>query len=137
VIDEDFGQLLLTTFNDPGKNPVHLLFNQWWKHAPDEVKQAYVDGFPQEGRMAELANGSHYADPLSLSDLVDLPPDSLGRGYHDWIVDNGLEAAIPTNYRQFHEALEAAGMLDGMPDPMKFAVLRGFQTHDFQHVVTG
>ncbi len=24
-----------------------------------------------------------------------------------------------------------------MPEPLRYAVLRGFQTHDFQHVVTG
>ena len=28
-------------------------------------------------------------------------------------------------------------MLDGMPEPMRYAVLRGFQTHDFLHVLTG
>ena len=33
--------------------------------------------------------------------------------------------------------LEASGQLDGMPQECKYAVLRGFQTHDFQHVITG
>lgn len=137
MISDEFGQLLLTTYRDPAANPVHLLFNQWWQHAPDEVKQAYVDVVTGDPHHAELVSGAQYAEPLTLAELAELPDGSLGRTYHDWIVDNGLEAQIATNYRQFHESLEAAGVLDGMPEPMRFAVLRGFQTHDFQHVVTG
>ncbi len=137
MITDEFAKLLLTTLNDPAANPVHMLFNQWWQHAPDDVKDAYVSGFLAEPRYAAFVEEQHYADPLDLAEMVALPPGTLGRCYHDWIVDNGLTAAIATNYRQFHESLEANGMLDGMPEPMRYAVLRGFQTHDFQHVVTG
>lgn len=137
MINDEFGQLLLTTFNDPAKNGVHLLFNQWWQHAPDEVKDAYVTNFTNDPRYAEFLGEAHYAEPLDLAEMSALPQRTLGRSYHDWIVENNLTAAIATNYRQFHEMLEAAGQLDGMPEPMKYAVLRGFQTHDFQHVVTG
>lgn len=137
VITDDFAKLLVSTFNDPSQNPVHLLFNQWWQHAPDEVKQAYVDGFVNDPQFAPFLTERHYAEPLELSVLADCAPGSLGRTYHDWIVDNGLTAGIATDYRQFHETLEASGILDGMPEPMRFAVLRGFQTHDFLHVMTG
>jgi ubiquinone biosynthesis protein Coq4 len=137
VISDEFGQLLLTTFNDPSAIPVHMLFNQWWPHAPDEVKQAYVAGVAADPHLRDLLEGRQYADPLVLDELAACPDGSLGHAYHQWIVGNGLEAAIATNYRQFHESLERAGMLDGMPEEMRFAVLRGFQTHDFQHVITG
>ena len=137
MINDEFAQLLLTTFNDPAKNGVHMLFNQWWKHAPDDVKAAYVERFVSDPQYAEFLAEGYYADPLDLAEMAAMPPGSLGRTYHDWIVDNGLTAAIATNYRQFHEVLESTGMLDGMPEPMKYAVLRGFQTHDFQHVATG
>ncbi len=137
MIDDEFGQLFLATVNETDKNPVHLLFNQWWKHAPEEVKQAYVDGFAHDPHFADFARGAHYAEPLDLERLRALPTGTLGRTYHDWIVDNGLTAQIAMNYRQFHDMLVANGQLDGMPEPMQYAVLRGFQTHDFLHVVTG
>jgi ubiquinone biosynthesis protein COQ4 len=137
VINDEFGKLLLTTFNDTSANPVHMLFNQWWQHAPEEVKAAYVAAFERDADLGRLASGAEYAEPLTLQELADLPAGSLGRTYHDWIVDNNLTAAIATNYKQFHEMLAEAGMLDGMPQAMQFAVLRGFQTHDFLHVVTG
>lgn len=137
MINDEFAKLLLTTFNDPAKNGVHLLFNQWWQHAPDDVKDAYVERFVSDPTYAALLAEAHYAEPLDLDELAQLAEDTLGRAYYHWIVDNDLTAAIATDYRQFHEMLEAAGQLDGMPEPMKYAVLRGFQTHDFLHVVTG
>lgn len=137
MINEEFAKLLVRTFNDPADNGVHLLFNQWWQHAPEDVKQAYIEIFLADPAMADFVEERHYGEPLDLDELAKLPDGTLGRAYHAWIVDNNLTAAIATNYRQFHEALEAAGQLDGMPEPMKYAVLRGFQTHDFQHVVTG
>lgn len=35
------------------------------------------------------------------------------------------------------EGYGASGALDGMPDEMQLAVLRGFQVHDILHVLTG
>lgn len=137
VISDDFAHSLLRTFNDPGEHGVHLLFNEWWAHAADDVKAAYVDKLQEDPTFDAFLAEAHYAEPLDLTEMQAMPSGSLGRTYHDWIVDNGLTAAIATNYRTFHEALESAGMLDGMPEPMKYAVLRGFQTHDFQHVITG
>ncbi len=137
MITDEFGRHLLTTFNDPAANGVHLLFNQWWQHAPEHVKAAYVDNFSCDARYAAFLDERHYADPLDVERLAAMAAGTLGRAYHDWIVDNDLTASIATDYRQFHEMLEHAGLLTGMPEPMKYAVLRGFQTHDFQHVVTG
>ena len=137
MITEEFAPHFLTTINSIADNPVHLLFNQWWKDAPDDVKQEYVDGFLADEGLRPLASDAHYAEPLDLAELAELPEGTLGRSYRDWIVDNNLETQIATNYRQFHEFLEARGDLDGMPEQIRYAVIRGFQTHDFQHVVTG
>ena len=41
------------------------------------------------------------------------------------------------DYRKRHESFEADGRLDNMPDELKYAILRGFQVHDFMHVMTG
>lgn len=117
MINEEFAKLLVRTFNDPADNGVHLLFNQWWQHAPEDVKQAYIEIFLADPAMADFVEERHYGEPLDLDELAELPDGTLGRAYHAWIVDNNLTAAITTNYRQFHEALEAAGQLDGMPEP--------------------
>lgn len=114
-----------------------MLFNQWWDHAPEEVKEAYVAEVSGDPEYVEFVEEGYYGEPLDLEEMAKLPEGSLGRSYRDWIVDNNLTAAIATDYRVFHEALESSGMLAGMPASMKYAVLRGFQTHDFQHVVTG
>jgi len=137
MITTEFAELFVTSINDQSKNPTHFLFNQWWSHAPDEVRQAYVDGIVDDPRFADLVSGEHYAPPMSLDDLAALDEGTLGRTFHDWIVDNGLAAQIAMDYRQFHEHLVATGQLDDMPAPMQHAILRGFQNHDFQHVVTG
>jgi ubiquinone biosynthesis protein Coq4 len=79
----------------------------------------------------------HYADPLDLDELAAMPEGSLGRVYRAWIVDNNLTAQIATNYRDFHRMLAASGHLDGMPEELQYAVLRGFQLHDFLHVLSG
>ena len=50
---------------------------------------------------------------------------------------NGLEKNLAIGYRALHEAMKARGALDGMPEPFQYAVLRGFQIHDFLHVLTG
>ncbi len=136
-IDEEFGRLLVAAFNDQKAMPVHLLFNQWWSHAPAEVTSAYVEAFMADAGPALEGPGAEIAEPLDLDATGALPEGTLGRAYHDWIVANGLTASIATDYRGLHEAMVQAGMLDGMPDVMQQAVLRGFQVHDFQHVLTG
>jgi ubiquinone biosynthesis protein COQ4 len=137
VIDEAFGQQLLLTFNAPSENPTHLLFNQWWAHAPADVVDAYATALRSDPDVQAFLEARHYAEPLDLDALAALPEGTVGKVYRDWIVDNGLTAQIATDYRAFHQVLAASGMLDGMPEDLQYLVLRGFQLHDFQHVLTG
>jgi ubiquinone biosynthesis protein COQ4 len=137
TIDHEFAESLMRTFNDPNDLPVHLLFNQFWQHAPREVVAKYETQFTNDRDLAAFVEAGYYPEPLILDRLTSCPPGSYGRAVHGFIVGNGLEANLATNYRQFHQALQDAGMLDGMPDPMRYAVLRGFQLHDLIHVVTG
>lgn len=137
MLTETFGQQFLRTVNRTEDNPVHLLFNQWWSEAPEDVTQKYLDIFLGDPVYAEWYEAGVYADPPDLDALGELPTGTLGRTYHDWIVDNGLKAQIAMDYRGFHQALKTSGALDGMPDAMQFAVLRGFQVHDILHVLTG
>lgn len=137
TIDREFAEYLLRAFDDPEKYGVHQLFNEWWRYAPEDVKAKYVSDFDTRPEQQAFLAERYFADPVDLGVLAAKPAGSLGRGFHDFIVENKLEKNIAMNYRAFHKMLEGAGVLDGMPDAMKYAILRGFQIHDLQHVVTG
>ena len=137
MIDDEFGQRLLLAFNAPRDLPVHQLFNEWWAHVPADVAQSYVDLLMADDAFRSFIDEGRYGQSLDLDALGNFPDGSLGRCYRDWIADNGLAAAIATDYRQFHDRLERSGRLDGMPTELRFAILRGFQVHDFLHVLTG
>lgn len=137
MLTDDFAPRFLTTVNRIDENPVHLLFNQWWADAPADVRDAYTEQVLGDPAFREYVDDGYYAPPLDLERLGAMPETTLGRAYHDWIVDNGLTAQIATDYGAFHERLAASGALDGMPPEMQYMVLRGFQVHDFLHVLTG
>jgi len=138
TIDRDFAESLLKTFDDPYKNGVHILFNEWWQYADESTKDSYVAQMTETGEFESLTNGSLYNNtPLTIEALEGLPAGSLGRAFHDWIISNNLTIGLATNYKAMHEKFKSDGILEGMPPEMESAVLRAYQTHDFQHVVTG
>lgn len=137
TIDREFAEYLLRAIDDPQQYGVHQLFNDWWRYAPEEVKEKYVADFRTKPELGVVLSERYFSEPHDLEALGALPDGSLGRGFHDFIVENNLEKNIAMNYRTFHKMLEGAGVLDGMPDEIRYAVLRGFQTHDLQHIVTG
>lgn len=137
TVSRDFAEQFLSSVDDPARHGVHLLFNEFWQYAPDEVRDAYVTGFLADDANRRFDAERRYADPITVERLTQCPPGSLGEALRSFVVDNGLEQNLATNYRSFHDALEASGTLDGMPEPLRYAVLRGFQLHDVLHVVTG
>jgi ubiquinone biosynthesis protein Coq4 len=137
TLHPEFVKNLVRTFEDSDEHGVHLLFNEWWPYAPDVTIERYLAGFRvTPGAEAFLAEG-YFAEPITLEALGAFPPGSLGRGYHDFLVENGLEKNLATNYKRLHDFVERAGQLDRMPAELKYAVIRGFQIHDLLHVVTG
>jgi ubiquinone biosynthesis protein Coq4 len=136
-IDRTFAEKLLETFDDPDKHGVHLLFNEWWRHAPASVTAKYLADFESVPAQRAFLEARHFAEPVDLAALAALPRDTFGRAYHDFIVANGLDRKIAIHYRTLHEMMKASGALDAMPEPFQYAVLRGFQLHDFLHVVAG
>ncbi|MEQ9450274.1 MAG: Coq4 family protein [Pseudomonadales bacterium] len=136
-IDREFAEFLLQAIDDPQKYGVHQLFNDWWRYAAEDVKEKYVDDFRSNPQHRAFVAGDYYAEPLSISELAEHSKTTLGGQYHDFIVHNGLEEKIAMNYRLFHEHLESQGVLKGMPGEIRYAILRGFQIHDFLHVLTG
>jgi ubiquinone biosynthesis protein Coq4 len=94
VLSQKFGEKFLTTLNKTDDNPVHLLFNQWWNEAPDDVKQKYLDIFLGDPVYQAWYEAGHYADPVDFDALGTLPEGTLGNTYYHWIVDNDLTAQM-------------------------------------------
>lgn len=136
-LDRTFAAELLKTFDDPDSHGVHVLFNQWWKHAPQSAIENYLTDFESLPDQKAFVAANHFAAPVSLEALAAAKEGTLGHGYYHFIVDNNLEKNLAMNYRAFHESLSAAGHLDRMPAPMRYAIIRGFQLHDLMHVLTG
>ena len=44
---------------------------------------------------------------------------------------------LAEGYRDLHESFEREGKLHRLPPVLKYKVLRGYQTHDLHHVLTG
>ena len=137
MLDRTFAQEFLQTIDDPAKHGVHLLFNAYWRFIPEDAKAKYVDAFHADPVLHAWYEERWFPEPYSFDALGALAPNTLGYAYFRHIIDNDLNKEIATGYRGFHEHLERSGMLDNMPDEVKFSTLRGFQTHDLQHMVTG
>ncbi len=133
----DFVEKMVRTFNDSDEHGVHLLFNEWWPHAPDITIERYLENFRATPGAQTFLAARHLADPITLAALEAMPEGSVGRGYHEFLTKNGLEKNLATNYKMLHDAVAAAGHLDRMPADMRYAIIRGFQIHDILHVVTG
>lgn len=137
TLHPEFVKNMVRTFNDSNDHGVHLLFNEWWPHAPDATIERYLAVFQATPGAADFLAERHFADPITLDALAALPEDSFGRAYHDFLVGNGLEKNLATNYQMLHDAMSKSGQLDRMPEEMRYAIIRGFQIHDLLHIVTG
>lgn len=136
-IDREFGSLLLTSMEDFNAYGIHLLFNDWWAKAPQDAIAKYVAAIEQHPEQGPLAALEWYAPPLSLAELEPFGQASLGGAYLAFMRDNGLVERLALGYRELHEEFEASGKLNNMPPILKHKVLRGYQTHDLHHVLTG
>ncbi|XOV85580.1 MAG: Coq4 family protein [bacterium] len=133
----DFVQNMVRTFNNPDDHGVHLLFNEWWATAPQITIDRYVANFQAMPGAEEFLSSGYFAPQIELETLQQMPMGSLGRGYYEFLSDNGLEKNLATNYKQLHDYMASSGQLDRMPEPIRYAIIRGFQIHDILHVVTG
>jgi ubiquinone biosynthesis protein Coq4 len=136
-VDRAFGEKFLTSIDDFYGYGVHLLFNDWWESAPAEAIDKYVAALDADPAVAVLAHEQWYAEPLSLDSLEDYAPGTLGHAYRDFMVSNDLMERLAEGYRDLHEQFATDGKLDRMPPTLKYKVLRGYQTHDLHHVLTG
>jgi len=137
TLHPEFVKNMVRTFNDPDQHGVHLLFNEWWQHAPETTIERYLEKLQATPGAKEFLAERYFAAPLTLEELGAMPEGSVGRRYHAFLTDNQLEKNLATNYKMLHDALAAAGQLDRMPEALKYAIIRGFQIHDLLHVITG
>jgi ubiquinone biosynthesis protein Coq4 len=137
VIDRSFGEKFLTSADDFYGYGVHLLFNDWWEQAPADAIRKYVEAIEGHPEQGPLAAEGWYAEPLALSSLQRHAEGTLGHAYLRFMTENDLMDRLAIGYRELHESFEAQGRLDRLPPLLKYKVLRGYQTHDLHHVLTG
>jgi ubiquinone biosynthesis protein COQ4 len=136
-IDRAFGEKFLTCSEDFYRYGVHLLFNEWWVDAPADAIEKYVAAITDHPDQGPLARAGWLATPFSLSQLQGYAPGTLGAAWRDFMVENDLVEKLAEGYRELTEDFAAQGKLDRMPPVLRYKVLRGFQTHDLHHVLTG
>lgn len=136
-VDRVFGEKYLTCVDDFYAYGVHLLFNEWWATAPQDTIDKYAAAIEDHPVHGPLARAAWYAPSFSLSQLDDCAPGTLGAAYRSHMIDNGLAEKLADGYADLTADFAATGKLDRMPAVMKYKVLRGYQTHDLHHVITG
>lgn len=137
TIDREFAEKFLKAVDSPMNYHVYFLFHDWWEKAPQSAIDQYLAEVAALPGARECIDEGFISEPLSLERLNQCAPGSLGKGYHQFIVDNRLEENLGRNYREFNAQLQESGKLDRLPEDMSFMMVRGFQIHDFLHVLTG
>lgn len=136
-IDRAFGEKYLTCTDNFYDYGVHLLFNEWWDTAPADAVAKYVAAIEDHPEQGPLAKARWYAEPFTLAQLEGYAPGTLGAEWLKFMVENNLVERLALGYRELHEEFAASGKLDKMPEVLQYKVLRGYQTHDIHHVLTG
>lgn len=137
IVNRAFAEKFMTAVDRPFDYGVYLLFHDWWEEAPQEAIDAYYAELLSLPGAAEFVERRYLSEPIAVSDLDDCAPGTLGDGYRRFITENGLEENLARNYKSFNEQLRSSGSLDRLPEDMSYMIVRGFQIHDFLHVLTG
>lgn len=137
TVDEDFAGKFLKSVNTPLDYGVYHLFHEWWAAAPQGAIDAYSRELASIPEAQPLLAERFISEPLSLEQLAACKPGTLGHAYREFIIENRLEQNLGRNYRQFNEELTRSGKLDRLPPDLSYMMVRGFQIHDFLHVLTG
>lgn len=136
TVDREFAEKFLRSVDAPLDYGVYFLFHDWWAKAPQEAIDAYASELASVPEAAKALKERYISEPLSLDRLAECAPGTLGEAYRRFILDNGLEQNLGRNYRRFNEELHQSGKLDRLPEDLSYMMVRGFQIHDFLHVLT-
>ncbi len=137
MINSTLSEALLNAIQNPDKYGVPHLNFLFWQEADDHAKQVYLAQYRDNPVLRRFFQERYYAPDYDFESLAALPADTLGYAFYHHLTDNGLDPKLLTNYKAFQEAEDAAGKLPNMPDEIKYSTVRGFQTHDILHAVTG
>lgn len=137
IVNREFAEKFLRAVDRPMEYGVYFLFHDWFEEAPQSAIDEYLAELAKMPEARAVIDEGFVSEPLSLEELAKCAPGTLGQGYHDFIVANNLEANLGRNYREFNEQLHASGKLDRLPEDLSYMMIRGFQIHDFLHVLTG
>lgn len=137
IINREFAAKFLRAADAPLDYGVYLLFHDWWAEAPQQAIEAYSRELASIPEAGPLLASRYISEPLSLERLAECAPGTLGHAYRRFILDNKLEQNLGRNYRKFNEELTSSGKLDRLPPDLSYMMVRGFQIHDFLHVLTG
>jgi ubiquinone biosynthesis protein COQ4 len=136
-IERGFGEKFLKSVDNFYSHGVDWLFNEWWETAPDDAIAKYETAILDHPEHGPLARAGWLAPDFRLASLDDFAPGTLGHAYRAFMVDNDLVEELAAGYRARHDALTRSGKIDRLPPALAYKVLRGFQTHDLHHVLTG
>lgn len=137
-LDRDLGERLLQCIEDYRTYDVKThLFNHWWKTAPAEVLETYVAVIEKNPTLAAYVEQGWYAPDLNMEELSHCAPGTLGHAYHVFMSAPGVAPDFIKGFSKLYEELEASGEMGELPPAMRYMILRGHQTHDIHHVVTG
>lgn len=136
-IDPALGEKFIATAGDFYRHTVEHLFNDWWETASADAIADYVTAIEHHSEHGPLAKEGWLAPPFSLKRVSGCASGTFGAALHDFIVSHNLAEHIAEGYRQLHEQMRGAGKVRRMPPALEYKVLRGHQTHDMHHVLTG
>lgn len=136
-IERGFGEKFLKSIDNFYSHGVDWLYNEWWETAPADAMAKYEAAILDHPEHGPLAREAWLAPAFRLAALDDCQPGTLGHAYRAFMVENDLVEQLAAGYRARHDELRASGKIDRMPDALAYKVLRGFQTHDLHHVLTG
>lgn len=136
-INREFGEKFLKSIDNFYAYGVDWLFNEWWEAAPADAIAKYEAAIVEHPEHGPLAREGWLAPDFRLAELEGYEPGTLGHAWRAFVVDNQLVEQLAAGYHARHAELERSGKLARMPAALAYKVLRGFQTHDLHHVLTG
>lgn len=137
MIDEKLAANFIRHIEDSRSNGVPELHFRFWRRATDAARDQYLRRFRDDANSMAWFEAGYLGNDPDFDQLLAMPADTLGNLYAQHVIDNGLNRTIASDYRAAHERLDEEGKLAGMPNEVKYAMVRGFQLHDYFHVLTG
>ncbi len=138
IVDRDFAEKFLWAVDRPLEYSVYQMIHEWWSIAPEGAIEAYAAQLTSMEGASEFLPHRYLSDPFDIEDLGRQAEGTLGKAYHSFIVDNGLDANLLVNYKDAHAKLkDSSSKLDRLPDDLDYMSVRLSQIHDFAHTIAG